>query len=203
MKIKCIYNRISELRDDLVIKNIKNNLQRFNSDNVPISYLEMGREYVVYGITFIDNLPWFYVCDEDRDEYPIARYSGFFEIINPKFSRYWELSTEISNDLNKIFSRIVIPEWAKNDLFYERLVDGEELEVSIFKKYKKLMNEEFFSGDPNQAQYAKVTEYPMELVENWVMCTSCNESWETNNAESVISCPTCRKKFINPFYKNL
>ena len=41
------------------------------------------------------------------------------------------------------YSEIVFKEWREEEIFYERLVDGKEREEAIFKKYKKLMNEEF------------------------------------------------------------
>ena len=84
----------------------------------------------------------YYICDEEDDEYFIPMYPRFYEVIDPRFSKYWGLGIYI-NDEGSHYPEIVFKEWSEEEIFYERLVEGKEREEAIFKKYKQLMNEEF------------------------------------------------------------
>ena len=102
----------------------------------------LGKEFIVYGIVFWDNSPWYYVCDENDDEYPVPKYSGFFETIDDQLSNQFKLCHSIDEN-GKKYSALVFSEWSENKLFYENLVNGNDHEVNIFLKNKKLIDNEF------------------------------------------------------------
>ncbi|WLG96500.1 hypothetical protein [Pseudomonas sp. FP198] len=103
--------------------------------------LEIGKEYVVYGIEFWDNCPWLYLCPDDYDEYPIPVAADFFEIIDKRLSNHWQLnSKEVSNSKNQ--TQLVFSEWATDESFYENLISGEKYAEVVFEKYRKIMDAE-------------------------------------------------------------
>ena len=106
--------------------------------------LQIGKEYVIYGIEFRDNCPWFYICSENDDEYPKPFAADLFEITDKQPSTYWQLNFK-SKENNKNQTQLVFREWAEDASYYERLVDSEESAMIIFEHYKKLMNAERFN----------------------------------------------------------
>jgi hypothetical protein len=101
----------------------------------------VGREYTVYGLEFRNNAPWYYLCSEEWDTYPVPYAREFFEIIDLRLSVYWRLSVSYS-DWRESHTAITFEEWANDRMFYERLVDGDRDAEEIFDKYRKLMDAE-------------------------------------------------------------
>ena len=124
MKIKCIENNFLRLNDKSVVKKIKKYFY-LSDGNVN---LIINKKYIVYGIMFRENHPWFYICIDDEDEYPTAYPMDLFEIIDDKLSEYWRLSIRESS--------FVFEEWANDSTFYERLVDGDPVAIKQFVDYR-------------------------------------------------------------------
>jgi hypothetical protein len=141
MKIKCCFNKLSDLKNEKVRDWVKSNWTS-PDENEPIDILVIGKEYCVYGIVFWDNVPMYYICEEEKDDYPVPTYSGFYKVIDSRLSKYWQLGVDVLDD-GRHCSEIVFKEWKEEEMFYEKLLDGEEREESVFKKYKKLMDREF------------------------------------------------------------
>ncbi len=139
MRIKCIKNKLSQIPKD-IREYYKNNIRQEVEENEIINYLELNKEYNVYGIMFYDYIPFFLIEDtESLPPSPIC--AAFFEIINPIFSRYWELTTYLPNSRIST-SAILFKEWSKDEMFYENLLNEEERELKIYLKYKKLIDAE-------------------------------------------------------------
>lgn len=66
MKVKCITNRI----DERFTLDTAARLKRYISVGESELDIEIGREYIVYGIELWDNYPWVYIFSESYDEYP-------------------------------------------------------------------------------------------------------------------------------------
>ena len=138
MKVKCIINNLNS--DKLSLKTLTR-LKRYISRLDGELNLEIGKEYVVYGIEFWDNCPWLYLCLDDYDEYPIPVAADFFEITDKRLSTHWQLnSKEASNSENQ--TQLVFSEWASDELFYENLISGDKHAEVIFDKYRKIMDAE-------------------------------------------------------------
>ena len=96
--------------------------------------LEKGGEYCVYGITFRDNTPWYYICLGEDDDSPTAYPANLFSISDGRLSSYWRLSVNEPS--------LVIEDWASDPSFYERLVDGDPLAIQSFRRFRALMDTE-------------------------------------------------------------
>ncbi len=137
MKVKCKAKKLADLSPISDISLVQKNLE-INEDK---EYsLQKGQEYIVYGITFRKNHPWFYILEDD-DEYPIPVPSIFFEIVDHRFSNFWCLFYSFtpygpSTD-------ILFQEWGKNENFYWDLVEGEEYAIKKFARMRLEMEKEF------------------------------------------------------------
>ncbi len=190
MKVKCIINKLSRIKSLKIKEWLKPDYINLDDDEI-IGGLEIGKVYTVYGITFWDNTPFFYICDGEYDDYPTPEYSGLFEIVDERLSKYFLLSSVLLED-NQANTSLVFNEWAKNQYFYEKLLDGEENEVAIFEKYKKLLKNEF--PDDNIQLKGLI------LEDNWIMCPECDESWQSNESSAMVNCPSCWKRMHNPYF---
>ncbi|ROM73669.1 hypothetical protein BK655_27965 [Pseudomonas brassicacearum] len=138
MKVRCIVNN---LNSDKLSPETLTRLKRYISLPDGELDLEIGKEYVVYGIEFWDNCPWLYLCPDDYDEYPIPVAADFFETIDKRLSTHWQLnSKEASNSENQ--TQLVFSEWVSDESFYENLISGEKYAEVIFDKYRKIMDAE-------------------------------------------------------------
>jgi hypothetical protein len=137
MKAVCKINNLNDISDTETVLRLKRYI--FIPDGE--LDLQLGKEYTVYGIEFRDNCPWYYICQEDSDEYPKPFAADFFDITDNRLSSYWKLSFK-NQDNGKHKSCFVFQEWASDISFYENLIDGEEQAVFSFAKYKKLIDTE-------------------------------------------------------------
>lgn len=137
MKVICKINNIYELQDEGKIARLKKYI-RLSSGQLNI---EIDSTYVVYGIVFRDNAPWYYLCPFEDDDCPNPFPAELFDVVENSLSRYWQLSTSDHGE-GKVFSTLVFMEWAIDTSFYERLVDDDPQAVKIFLKYKQLMHQE-------------------------------------------------------------
>ena len=99
--------------------------------------LEIGKEYVVYGVVFWDGYPWYYVCSEDYDEYPKPFAADFFDVTDNSVSPYWVFSPCSIKDNKE--SSMLFKEWAEDAYFYENLLDGDPQAEALFLQYKLLI----------------------------------------------------------------
>jgi hypothetical protein len=76
MKARCTGNSLAHLQDEAMKRNYKENVHLDEVD------LVIGRVYSIFGVAFRKGVPWFLVCREPEDEYPIPQLGGFFELID-------------------------------------------------------------------------------------------------------------------------
>ena len=137
MKVVCKVNNLHNLSDEKLLERLKKYIHKADG-RIDI---EIGREYTVYGVIFRDNRPWYYLCSEDSDEYPVPFAAELFSVSDDRLSSYWKLSA-VDNGEGRVFSALVFNEWAKYPSFYERLLDGDSEAEALFAKYRQLMNQE-------------------------------------------------------------
>jgi hypothetical protein len=186
----CVANRLNDLNaapaDLEVLKYSLGTWARFP--------LTLGKEYLVYGVSFRDSIPWYYVCDDNFIYYPALWSSLLFKLVDGTPSRFWRFNPGIcSNDGLIVYPRLVLPNWAISDDYYDRLTDGDEITVAEFRRFKQLMDVEFplpFEGESHLA-----------LEENWLQCSTCLSSWEASIADGMSVCPQCKSNSRNPIYK--
>ncbi len=147
MVIKCIKNNIYDVEKSSTLFQYLKESVHLDDNELP---LDIDKTYNVYGCMFKESHLWFYICEDDSfDDYPKAYAVPFFEIIDDSLSKYWVLGHSILKDSSKpegyVYINITFREWAKDYFFYEKLVEGEKEEVSLFQKYKKLIDDEIGS----------------------------------------------------------
>lgn len=166
--------------------------ENYSSDDN--SLLILGKEYVVYSLAQFYCFIGYWLFEEEKSSIPLWYPSNYFEITNPRLSRYWMCALKKERNIeNSLF--FSFPEWINDDYFYGSLVDGEEKEVKIFRSYKNLMDLEF--PDNSISKRAQVGD------EKWLICPECMDAWESSDErDAMVICPKCKKMFHNPRYKD-
>jgi hypothetical protein len=137
MKVKCLGNRGSSLPKELLDP-------RSNCDENTRFALTIGKTYIVYGITVYRRYLWYYVCDDDFTYFPVWNPSPLFEIADHRVSKYWEVNySREGRDESDVGIIVAYPEWAQNPYYYGRLADNRDEEVAVFRKYQKMIDEEY------------------------------------------------------------
>lgn len=176
MKVKCLSNKKTS---------------NYTQDS-EYEFLDIGKEYTVYGMIIINCEVWYYICERKHNRFPLPRPSNLFEIIDNRLSRYWIYG--IVEGFKK-YPVWMFPEWINETYFEDSLTDGEEREVAIFNFYKELMDLEF----PDSS----ITETAQIGDNEWLICPTCIDAWQSSNTEdALVKCPKCQKIFNNPRYKN-
>jgi hypothetical protein len=192
MKVKCIERIASSLPEK-----IKSNYSIGDNE----FSLKISKEYLVYALSeFYQNI-WYCIFDEQSTFYPMWTPSQFFELNDNHLSRHWifSLKKDVSNIKESSEDRrlfLGIPEWASELGFYDKLTEGEEREVAIFKAYKALMDLEF--PDPSITEAAQIGD------QEWLICPECMDAWSSSeNRDGMVVCPKCNKIMHNPRYRGL
>jgi hypothetical protein len=137
MKVRCIGNLGSNLPPALLDPTS-------NRDENTLFPLTIGKTYVVYGLTVHRDFAWYYICDDEFTYFPVWNPSPLFEIVDHRVSKYWEInySPDGRGESDTGFI-LAYPEWARDPYYYEHLSDDRAQEVQTFRKYKKLLDEEY------------------------------------------------------------
>jgi len=127
MLVKCVENRILSLTDSAIRDHVKQYV------HLKTIGLVIGRCYPVFGVSFRAGIPWYLICEDITDEYPIPFCSSFFDLLDGSFSSGWSLTLSQSN----VGEVSILPdEWAMDERFLEKLVDGEPDAISYFNELK-------------------------------------------------------------------
>jgi len=190
MKVKCIFKKYEEVDTKAY------GFQAASKGNSNF-YININETYIVYGMTLKDGNIWYYLCDLMFTYFPRWKPSLFFEVVDPRISRYWIYSFNKLVDYIQAYPIITFPEWANNHPdFYDKLTDGEEREVEIFKNYKELMDLEF--ADSSILEAAQIGD------DQWLICPKCKDAWQnSDNRDALVKCPKCSTIFNNPRYKDV
>ncbi len=130
MRVRCIAHSGKSLPDNY----IDSRLTLYSTQKFDIT---VGKEYVVYGLTTYFNKVWYYICDDNRD-YPIWYPAPLFEVVDNRASSFWKYRFDLAD--NSIL--FAFEEWVSDLYFYDRLTDGEAVEVATFMEWKKRMDDE-------------------------------------------------------------
>lgn len=132
MIAKCISNKGVDLPENYL------DSRRGYTKSTVLNFLEVGHSYVIYALCVREDQVWFYVCEDEDDEYPVARPAPLFELTDPRLPTTWMASYKPDYMEAQLFISSV--EWIQEEAFYEKLVDGSEREVLMFNKIKNEMN---------------------------------------------------------------
>jgi hypothetical protein len=127
MLVKCIRNSVSTLASDEASARTK----AWTNSEGKYADLEIDKIYPVEAIEYIDNGIFYYLHSVDASEHPYPYASEFFGIENSSLPESWDLSLRAESGLTRL-KRLTFPEWANDDLFFEKLVDGDPECVAIY-----------------------------------------------------------------------
>ncbi len=96
------------------------------------SDLNIGQVFSVQAVENLDDGLFFYLHTLEESEHPYPYAAEFFQLLDTSFPRSWE--TSVDGDGQGGLKRITFSEWAKDDVFYEKLVDGEQQSVETYIK---------------------------------------------------------------------
>lgn len=127
MRVRCTSNRIDSLSEASIQEHVKQSVHLESVD------LHIGKDYQVFGVSFDEGIPWFLICEDMADNYPVPHCSAFFELIEGTIDSGWMLSIGESN----VGSVSLLPAgWATDKFFLEKLVDGDSAAIAYFDSLK-------------------------------------------------------------------
>jgi hypothetical protein len=103
--------------------------------------LTVGKEYLVYAISFYKDQIWYYVIDDNDLWFPVRKPAPLFSITDNRVSKMWRIKQR--TEPPHFSSLIAFDEWISDTSFYERLSDHLPAETSIFQARKLEMDHEF------------------------------------------------------------
>lgn len=109
--------------------------------------LTPGREYVVYALEWADGVPGYILCDDGYWLYPMHYPAELFDVTDPRPSRYWTVGFHAARTwggTRRLPPEVVVgfPEWVADGGFRYWLTESREPELTTWRKYKRLLDEE-------------------------------------------------------------
>ena len=139
MRVRCINNTGENLPTQLFSHFGWNNAMEFPQ-------ITIGKEYVVYSILFIDDHPFYMICDDDYDgeylNYPNLLLSNLFEIIDNTKSKFWVTEKKYIPFKFRKNKDVGFMELLRDEYFYGKLVEGYKNEIEIFSSIKNKIDKE-------------------------------------------------------------
>lgn len=127
MLVKCVKNKLSSLDKSQIARHIS---EHVHQDTIGFT---IGVTYQVYGIIFRSGIPWFLLCENISDDYPIPVCYAFFELIDGSINSDWNITLSHCNVSNV---SILPKKWAEDHYFMEKLVDGDTDAIMYFNNIK-------------------------------------------------------------------
>ncbi len=192
MRVKCVRSKEGDFSDE----EVKSRLRRYHTyEDGESRVVEKGRSYTVYGLSFWENVPIYYICFFRDANFPYPVFFDFFDILDHRPSRFWRWYN-VTREPIDVSPQLVYEEWGKDPLYYEHLLDGEQPEKTIFLKYKALMDVEF--PDPGLGMEAQTIEGEPE----WAMCPNCCDAWQPGRVFAITTCKNCWTTMNNPLWED-
>jgi hypothetical protein len=136
MIVKCIGRSFGHLSADRVSAHYRENVH-VDEENISV-----GSLYIVYGVAFRGEFPWYLICEYEGDDYPRPHFSRLFEIVDDRIPPGWSFRLDVVN----VGQAAVLPvQWARDPSFFEKLVDGNPDALSFFKSLKSDMDKWHFN----------------------------------------------------------
>lgn len=132
MRVRCIANDVDKLGNTIVRKRLAESIHREGKDED----LVVDSTYVVLAVErWGDGGIRVYLHTVEESDHPYPYPIEMFEVIDSAVPAGWCVTFE-QQSFGMSMKRISFPEWANDDSFYERLVDGDEAAIVIYKHRK-------------------------------------------------------------------
>lgn len=125
MRVKVIFNDLQQLSEST-----RRRLSESIRYDGPISSLELGKEYLVVAIAAWKDGLRFYIHDEDID-HPTPWPAEFFSVADGATPSNWRVCDKANGEY-----LISFQEWIADETFYERLINGDEETLKMYRKFK-------------------------------------------------------------------
>jgi hypothetical protein len=129
MKVKCIANELSLIHSEAVLTRLRRSI-RIDGQ---IRDLKVGEDYDVQALEHRDGGLWLFLHTVAVSEYPYPYPAEFFELVDGRIPPLW-CAKFFQNDDSTGLKRLSFVEWATDDTFYERLVDGDLQCVALYQR---------------------------------------------------------------------
>ena len=129
MYVTCIANSGHQLPDS----SIDDRIGHSRDTEFPLT---IGREYAVYAVTSWGGEYYYYVFDDNDQEYPVWNLARLFEVSDGSIPASWVFSYLKAADPSEDYFVMSFPAWATDRYFYERLVDGEPEAKAAFAQHR-------------------------------------------------------------------
>lgn len=130
MRVRCMINDLSSIKDAKVVAR----LQRAIHIDGPLTDLMIGKEYTVRAMKQSDEGLWLFLHTVPQSDFPYPYPIEFFQIMDSSLPASWWLECDKLKG-GSAFKHLSFKEWARDDQFYERLVDGDEEAVRIYRNH--------------------------------------------------------------------
>ena len=193
MFVRCVSNNIKCVDPQSAIGRELHQSVRTHGGALNIT---VGRTYTVYAIAIRNCYPWYFIADDSFESslYPLAYAPAFFVETDVRVSSCWTVGFRGANTRVERMREVLFAfkEWANDEVFFERLVDGNKNDIELFQKYKNFMDMEY--------PLSFVTDTAEFVQDNWLMCPKCIDAWESDSVLGMVRCPKCSTTFLNPRY---
>jgi len=132
MRVKCIVNALEQLADTGVKARLANSIHLDGPDE----NLVIGNTYEVLALDRADDGGLrVYLHSVERGDHPYPYPLEMFNIEDSTFPENWVIGFA-QNQYGSTMKRISFPEWASDDRFFEKLVDGDQITLGQYRKQK-------------------------------------------------------------------
>lgn len=129
MKARCVTNELAKIDS----KSVRTRLEKAIHLNGPNRDISIGCDYDVHAVEFRDGGFWFFIHSIPQNDYPFPYPAEYFEVIDATIPTGWSIKCMQEGD-GTVVKRLSFDEWANDDGFYERLVEGENESINVFRQ---------------------------------------------------------------------
>jgi hypothetical protein len=130
MRVKCKFNNVSDIPDANVRKRLSQSIHLNSSDDDLI----VGMVYAVVALArWSDGGVRVYLHTVKENDYPFPYPLEMFDVIDTAIPSNWCLRF-VSNPGRVELDMMSFSEWTADSHFYEKLVDGDECAIAIYKR---------------------------------------------------------------------
>jgi len=134
MRVKCLINCLPEVRSPQLLQRLSDSIRQ----DTPLFGVTIGELYPVQAMQLWKDGGWCVYLDTDPYRgYPYPFPLEFFSVVDASLPAAWNVKFE-EGEMGLRFKRLAFAEWAEDDVFYERLVDGHPATVKVYAANRRI-----------------------------------------------------------------
>lgn len=154
-------------------------------------HVEVGKTYSVYVLSVVNGHTYFGIYADEEIGFQLLP-ADLFETVDSQVSQLWHIRYEKAVNSESAYTLFGYKEIVENREHINGLLEGVEMDISIFEKYRERFDFEY--PDPNIKAEAE------KLDDSWLLCSSCSDAWESHSELALVKCPSCNTIQRNPVY---